>query len=473
MSSKLKNINKYYKSGIGYTIGNFMLKGMVFITVPIFTRLMSTSDYGTFSTYTAWISVLSVLVGFNLSISIRNARIDYKERYEEYKSSVLSLSFIIFFVMSIIIVLIHKYFYEFFDAPDFIIYIMIIQSFAMFLITYYQTILNQNFEYKSYLLISFINVIFGVALSIFFIFNFTNVSSFINRVVGGVIPLTFIALFIIYKIYSHNKTTYNKEFWKYALAISIPIIPHSISNVVLSQSDRILIGNINGSEAVGLYSLIYNISMIINILWMSLDSVWVPWFCNKMSEKNYGLINKVSIKYTELFTYVTLGVLYVSPEIVKLLAPAKYWSSLDIVSPIVVSGYFIFLYSLPVNVEYFFKKNIFISIGTLVCGGVNITANVFLLPIYGYKIAAYTTLISYMFLFAFHWIISKRIFSEKLFDLKHLLVSASIVILGAVIFEVVRGYLIIRILLILVFTAIVFLKYKNEIIAFKNGGRKI
>lgn len=466
-------MNKYYKSGVGYTIGNFMLKGMAFITVPIFTRIMSTSDYGVFNTYTAWISVLSVLVGFNLSISIRNARIDYKERYEEYKSSVLSLSFIIFLIMSIVIILIHKYFYKFFDAPNFIIYIMIIQSFAMFLITYYQTILNQNFKYKSYLVISFINVILGVVLSIFFILKFTNVSSFIGRVIGGFIPLVFIGVFVIYKIFSHNKTIYNKEFWKYALLISIPIVPHTLSNVVLSQSDRILIGSINGAEAVGLYSLIYNISMIINILWMSLDSVWVPWFCNKMAEENYKLINKVSIKYTELFTYVTLGVLYVSPEIVKILAPAKYWSSLDIVSPIVVSGYFIFLYSLPVNVEYFFKKNIFISIGTLVCGGVNITANIFLLPIYGYKVAAYTTLISYMFLFTFHWIISKRIFSKKLFNLSHLLTCASIVIVGALIFEVIREILIIRILLVLVFTAIGGLKYKKEIIAFKNGGRKI
>ena len=47
---KFKNMagNRVIKAGIGYTVGNYLLKGINFLTVPIFTRLMSTVDYGTY-----------------------------------------------------------------------------------------------------------------------------------------------------------------------------------------------------------------------------------------------------------------------------------------------------------------------------------------------------------------------------------------------------------------------------------------
>ena len=38
--------NKVIKAGIGYTIGNYLLKGLSFLTVPLFSRLLDTSDYG-------------------------------------------------------------------------------------------------------------------------------------------------------------------------------------------------------------------------------------------------------------------------------------------------------------------------------------------------------------------------------------------------------------------------------------------
>ena len=45
--------NKVLKAGIGYTIGNYFLKGLGFITVPIFSRLMAVSDYGICLLYTS------------------------------------------------------------------------------------------------------------------------------------------------------------------------------------------------------------------------------------------------------------------------------------------------------------------------------------------------------------------------------------------------------------------------------------
>ena len=93
MSINLKNIkkNKVLKAGIGYTIGNYLLKGINFLTIPIFTRLMSTSDYGTYSIYMTYNSIISVFIAFALHSSINNAKYKFKEKYEQYISSILIL----------------------------------------------------------------------------------------------------------------------------------------------------------------------------------------------------------------------------------------------------------------------------------------------------------------------------------------------------------------------------------------------
>ena len=49
------NLNKTaFKAGIWYTLGNILLKGCIFFTLPIFTRILSTNDFGIYNTYMAY-----------------------------------------------------------------------------------------------------------------------------------------------------------------------------------------------------------------------------------------------------------------------------------------------------------------------------------------------------------------------------------------------------------------------------------
>ena len=56
----MKN-KKVIKAGLGYTIGNVFLKGLNFLTIPIFTRILSPNDYGLFNTYAAFESILYIM----------------------------------------------------------------------------------------------------------------------------------------------------------------------------------------------------------------------------------------------------------------------------------------------------------------------------------------------------------------------------------------------------------------------------
>ena len=83
---------KAVKAGIGYTVSNYLLKGLGFFTITIFTRLMSTADYGAFNTYAAYDSVLCIIVGMTLHSCFKSAKYKYGNKVKEFISSCILLS---------------------------------------------------------------------------------------------------------------------------------------------------------------------------------------------------------------------------------------------------------------------------------------------------------------------------------------------------------------------------------------------
>ena len=86
-----KNARQYneIKAGLWYTIGNMLIKSIPFLTLPIFTRLLSTADFGIYNTYISYESVLGIILGFGISGTIKIAKVDFKDNFEQYISSIL------------------------------------------------------------------------------------------------------------------------------------------------------------------------------------------------------------------------------------------------------------------------------------------------------------------------------------------------------------------------------------------------
>ena len=76
----------YKKASTYYLIGNLFNKGIAFLTVPIFTRILSTTDYGIVTTYNSWVSILSMVMGFAIYMGIRAAFIDYSDDIDDFMS---------------------------------------------------------------------------------------------------------------------------------------------------------------------------------------------------------------------------------------------------------------------------------------------------------------------------------------------------------------------------------------------------
>ena len=316
-----------------------------------------------------------------------------------------------------------------------------------------------DYEYKKFLTISFINAISGMLFSVLLICTVFHDKRYLGRIWGNVLPLLFISIYIIITFFRKSKPELNREYIKYGIKFSLPIIPHGISQVILSQFDRIMIRSMIGMSEAGLYSFSYNIYTIIQVTATSLDNVWGTWFFEAASKKRYEEIKRNSSDYMIGMMLFSASILLVSPEIIKLVSPSSYWNSIYCVIPIVIGGYFSFLYLLPVQVEYYFEKTKFIALGTCAAAVLNILLNAIFIPRFGYIAAAYTTLMTYFLYFLFHYLLSIYFSKRKYFNEKTILICILVILVtGVVTFEMLQRTFV-RWSIALTFCLIIFVYY--------------
>ena len=413
MGLYMQEVN-YKKASTYYLVGSLFNKGMAFLTVPIFTRILSTSDYGIVNTYNSWIAIVSMLIGFALHMSIRIAFVDYREQINEFMSVtttfVIGVGFLISGFVLIGMSLIEG------SVGVTLVVLCLLQGMATALLENYSMYLMMQYRYKFRTIIMILPNLVSVIISTLAILFIVKTNLYMGRIVPTAVVHMFFGILIAVLIYRKSKLLYKREYLKYGLMISTPLILHGIALNILSQLDRTMITWLASASQTGIYSLIYNFSMIAMVITTAIDGVWVPWFMGKYKERKIEEINKLSVDYTKVITYAMVGLILVGPEIVRILASEKYWEGIVIIPPVVLANYMIFLYMFYVNVEHFHKKTVYITINTLIAAGVNVLLNYIFIPRYGYIAAAYTTLAAYAIAFILHAKYAKKL-EKKLYPI--------------------------------------------------------
>lgn len=415
--------HKVVKAGSWYTFTNFFTKGLAFLTLPIFTRLLSTADYGTVSLFSSWASIFSVIISLDLAWSVQRGKFEFKENYNKYISSVLFLSLLIFLIFLTIFIIFSNFFLRITNLTSTLFFIMVFEAFFMFVQSFSLAKFRVEYKYKAVSLITIISSIVGIILSIYLIRNVFIKEPYFGKILGNFLPLSVFAIFFIFYFLVKGKELINFQYWKYALVLSVPFILHNISGVINSQFDRIIINQYLGASPTGIYSFAYNLGTIVSVFFMSINQAYIPYYLEKMENREYKKILFISKNYRNLFIIFYSVILFISPEIVKLMAEKSYWEGLGIIPYIFLAYFFNFMYNFETNTEYYYKKTQYIPIGTMLAAAVNVILNYIFIPKYGYFAAAITTDISYFVLFVFHYLITKYKMKKPMFGLRFHLVS--------------------------------------------------
>jgi O-antigen/teichoic acid export membrane protein len=395
-----------------YTIGQIIPKAAGFFLLPLYTYYLSPEEYGIVQSMQVLASILTVVMTLSIERSIYRLYFDYKliDEKRTYLGtttlSIISISTVIvilLFIMRSIVTLL-------FQSISFFPY------FAYIIITVFFTILGIipkiffQIEEKPIKFITF-------SLSEFFL-KTTTIIYFIvflgrgaeGMLMGGLITAILLSPIYIYVISKIIIPKWDFNMFKESIKYGYPMVFGLLSAWILNLSDRVFIEQYYSITDVGIYSVAYKIPELLLVFTAAIGLAYNPMFFKIANDKNKNSKQILSVYNNYIILCIIMFAMIItmfSKEFIMLLGD-KYQSAYALVSLIMVGILFSQVGGI-FNRAYYQAKNTFpptlIGITTAI---INILLNFILVPKYGSYGAAYSTIISFVFLFGLNYYFSKN-----------------------------------------------------------------
>ncbi len=425
------NRKKYVKIGSYYLMANIFEKAIAFFVLPVFTQLLTTNDYGLASTYSSYVSIISVFICLSLGNSLRGAIVDYKEKIEEYLVSVIVLEVIVAILFSMPIIMLGRALLQ----EPYTLLVVMCPAHAFF--SCMISMMSQRYMLeKKYIRRTILAVgppLLSIAMSLLFIVNMKELL-YMGRILGIFVVYACFGISIIIYVVLKNWRLISTKYWRYALKFSTPLVFHGLSLIILNQMDRVMLTSMNSAAETGIYSVAYNFGTVAIAFTNTMNDVWVPWFNDRMIEKNTYLVGSIGKRFTWTCAVLSCGVMLLSPDVFKLFTNEVYWSGIVLIPLLVIGNYFSSISGLPINTMYYSKKTNMIAVSSVAAMLVNLCANYCFIPKYGAIGAAFATLCSYFVLFIMQYLSVRKDY-KNLFDWRVFVPqSVSVAIVAIVVF---------------------------------------
>ena len=401
------NSNKITMYNIASTI---ILQGLAFISGPIFSSILGTNNYGIAAVYLTWVQIASTVFSLQAAGTIALARIHFPmEDQEKIQSSVFSLATLCYAGFSALTLMICAVAGSRLGVSLPMVAFGLCQGWGLYCVTAMNSKFTYEFKANRNFVLSVTTSVCTIGLSIFLIYQFPAETNYWGRILGQSSVYTAIGVILLVYILKRGKTVYNKTYWLFSLPIAIPTIFHLLAMIALNQSDKVMLQNMISNSAAGIYALAGTFAIAINVIYNALNNSWVPFYYEYTRQ---GQIEEMRIhakNYIELFTILCMGFILLAREVFHVYANTNFWDGTDLIPVFSIGYYFVFLYSFPVNYEFYNKKTKTIAFGTGGAALCNIVLNYFLIRLGGIRGAVVATAIAHGLQFVFHLICAKRI----------------------------------------------------------------
>ena len=411
----------------------FLQKGISMLTTPIFTRLLSSAEYGQYNVFNSWLSIVSIFVTLRLSMGVyTQGLVKYENERASYTSSLQGLTVFLVLMWTMIYLAARNFWNRIFSLTMVQMMAMLVMIWTSAVFQFWASEQRVQLKYKALLAVTLMVSIAKPIVGIVFVaYADDKVTA---RIVGlALVELTgYTGLFAVQML--RGKKFFLSIFWKNALLFNIPLIPHYLSQTVLNSADRIMIRNMESEMSAGIYSLAYSVSQIMSLFNTALMQTISPWIYQKIKMKKTEDIADVAYRAMIVIACANLFLIMIAPEIVGLFAPASYYDAIWVVPPVAMSVYFMFCYDLFAKFAFYYEKTKFIMTASVIGAVLNVVLNYIFIGLYGYKAAGYTTLLCYIVYTAGHYafmnVICKKFCDGKIpYDGKNIIRITSLFLL--------------------------------------------
>jgi len=424
----LKNIilrlckSSLLKNSSIYTITNVLNSSIPFLLIPVLTRYLAPDEYGVANMFVVLYSFYAPFVGLSVHGLVQ---VKYFKR-ESVDLPVFIANAIYLLIVSSVCCFIITFLFShkistIAGFPENWLYVVIVFSFLQFI---YMTVLRliqsqqKPFHYGIYQIsITIINFTLSLVFVVLWRMGWE------GRVMGQFLAMVISAVYAIYFLLKNNllRLKYNKVYFIEALKYGLPLIPHSFGAIVISMADRFFIVKYCGMAANGIYSLGFQISLVIMYLQDAFNNAFVPYLMSNLKRNSFEIKRKI-VRYTYLYFIGILVITVLFYYAVSIFFPYfvgdKYNDSLPFVIWISLGFAFNGMYKMVVNYIFFEEKTKYLAYITFTTAILNIVLDYLLIsnPSIGMKGAAYANCLSWFVCFVLTWIVSNKVYKMPWFS---------------------------------------------------------
>lgn len=377
-------------------LSTVLLRGISIFTAPLFTRLLGDSGYGVTQIYNTWVAVIAIVFTLQTQGTLVNARVEYSlEDQRKYQSSAMGMSVLLYLCCSAVVLIFINPLADLLKLNKLLIMLMLVQAFGTYCVNFLNT--RNVYEFKAgwNMIMSLGVTLMSLVLSLVMVLRLPEEINYYGRI--GAIAATYgiIGIPICVYILSGGRKLYDRDYWKFCFALAIPSVFYNLSDLILGQSDKVMIQQMLGEAQLGRYGAALNFGGIMFTIFVALNNSWCPFFFEEMKENQRDKMLAKTCNFLELFTVLSCGFILLAPEVYRVYVDQRFWESTMLIPLFVTSHYINFLCTFPVNYEYYHKKTKVVAAVTIFCSLVNIGLNYVLIRRIGMAGAALATALSH------------------------------------------------------------------------------
>lgn len=411
-----------------FFIGNFGSKLISILMVPLYTKVLTPSEYGVSDLILTTINLLVPILTLELGQAAIRFAIDAKsigEKESIYSSILfqgLFVSLISFLMFPII-----SYFKVFGDYNFLFLFMLIMSSFNNMLLMYIRGIGKVIPYALNGILTTLITV--GSNLLLLLVLKMGIQGYLISMIIAYLVSNVYL-MTNANSILKNRKIDLNRSLMKEMLSFSTPLVPNTIIWWLINGSTRYFILYFVGASGNGLYAVANKVPSIISVVTTIFTQAWqISSFEEfESKEKDSFYTNVFNIFLFLIFLCISVLIMIIKP-IFSLIIDPTYFESWKI-APFLILGVGYSSLSAFLGTNYTAAKSTRGTFYSSIIGGVtSIISNILLIPTFGVIGSGIGNLISFVIMFLYRLIDTKRFVKIKIDYFNFLIMNLMILVL--------------------------------------------
>ena len=254
---KYNSLPVQLRASTWFLICSFLQKGISFITTPIFTRLLSTEEYGLLNVFSSWQGILTIFIILYLHAGVyTQGLVKFDGQQEVYSSSLQGLVLSLVSAWTVVYLLFHDFWNSLFSLTTVQMLAMLVMIWTTAVFNFWAGEQRVKYRYKGLVILTVLTSLAKPIVGIIFVsFAEDKVTA---RILGLVLVELVCYIWLFAAQMKRGKRFFDAHFWKHAILFNLPLIPHYLSQTLLNTADRIMISRLIGDSEAGIYSVAFS-----------------------------------------------------------------------------------------------------------------------------------------------------------------------------------------------------------------------